>query len=103
MKKRLRKKVTLFKTDYEKGRLQATPAGHPQLATPRANPFLLVYVIFHFIVSLSANKKLCTYDIFNLMIYMQYIDDIVNLETLRVLKQSISENKISYPQKKKNS
>jgi hypothetical protein len=32
--KRLRKKVTLIKTDYEEGRLQPTPAGHPQLATP---------------------------------------------------------------------
>jgi hypothetical protein len=42
MKKDLEKKVALFKTDYEKGRLQSTPAGHPQLATPRANPFLLV-------------------------------------------------------------
>jgi hypothetical protein len=34
-KKRLRKKVALIKTDNEKGRLQPTPAGHPQLATPR--------------------------------------------------------------------
>jgi hypothetical protein len=32
----------LIMTDYEEGRLQATPADHPQLATPRANPFLLV-------------------------------------------------------------
>jgi hypothetical protein len=32
--KRLRKKVALIKTDYEKGRLQPTQAGHPQLATP---------------------------------------------------------------------
>jgi hypothetical protein len=28
--KRLRKKVALIKTDYEEGRLQATPAGHPK-------------------------------------------------------------------------
>jgi hypothetical protein len=28
------KKVALIKTDYEEGRLQPTPAGHPQLATP---------------------------------------------------------------------
>jgi hypothetical protein len=34
--------VALIKTDYEKGRLQPTPAGHPKLATPRANHFLLV-------------------------------------------------------------
>jgi hypothetical protein len=34
--------VALFKTDYEEGRLQPTPAGHPQLATPGANYFLLV-------------------------------------------------------------
>jgi hypothetical protein len=32
----------LFKTDYEEGRLQPTPGGHPQLAIPRANSFLLV-------------------------------------------------------------
>jgi hypothetical protein len=32
--------MALFKTDYEEGRLQPTPAGHPQLAIPRANsPF----------------------------------------------------------------
>jgi hypothetical protein len=35
--------MALFKTDYEEGRLQPTPVGHPQLATPRANHFLLVY------------------------------------------------------------
>jgi hypothetical protein len=28
--KRLRKKMALIKTDYEKGRLQPTPAGHPK-------------------------------------------------------------------------
>jgi hypothetical protein len=28
--KRLRKKVPLIKTDYEEGRLQPTPAGHPK-------------------------------------------------------------------------
>jgi hypothetical protein len=33
----------LFKTDYEEGRLQPTPAGHPQLANPGANYFLLVH------------------------------------------------------------
>jgi hypothetical protein len=32
--KRLTKKVALSKTDYEERRLQPTPAGHPQLATP---------------------------------------------------------------------
>jgi hypothetical protein len=32
--KRLQKKVALIKTHYEEGRLQLTPAGHPQLATP---------------------------------------------------------------------
>jgi hypothetical protein len=37
-----RKKMALIKTDYEEGRLQPTPAGHPQLATLRANYFLLV-------------------------------------------------------------
>jgi hypothetical protein len=31
-----------LKTDYEEGKLQPTPAGHPQLATPRSNYFLLV-------------------------------------------------------------
>jgi hypothetical protein len=40
--KRLRKKVALIIADYEKGRLQATPADHAQLATPRANYFLLI-------------------------------------------------------------
>jgi hypothetical protein len=30
MRKKLRKKVALFKTDYEEGRLQPTPAGHPR-------------------------------------------------------------------------
>jgi hypothetical protein len=35
--------VALFKTDCEEGRLQPTPAGHRQLATPRANYFLLVW------------------------------------------------------------
>jgi hypothetical protein len=34
----------LIKTDYEEGRLQPTLAGYPQLATPRANPFLLVFL-----------------------------------------------------------
>jgi hypothetical protein len=34
--------VALIKTDHEEGRLQPTPAGHPKLATPRANHFLLV-------------------------------------------------------------
>jgi hypothetical protein len=29
------KKVALIKTDYEERRLQPTPAGHPQLATPQ--------------------------------------------------------------------
>jgi hypothetical protein len=32
--KRLMKKVTLVKIDYEEGRLQLTQAGHRQLATP---------------------------------------------------------------------
>jgi hypothetical protein len=41
--KRLKKKVALIKTDYEKGRLQPTPASHPQLAPPRVNYFLLVF------------------------------------------------------------
>jgi hypothetical protein len=36
--KRLIKKVALIKTDYEEERLQATPAGHPQLATPSWPP-----------------------------------------------------------------
>ena len=39
MKKDLEKKVALIIIDYEEGRLQPTPAGHPQLATLRANPF----------------------------------------------------------------
>jgi hypothetical protein len=30
-------KVALIKTNYEEGRLQTTPAGHPLLATPRVN------------------------------------------------------------------
>jgi hypothetical protein len=29
-KKRLRKKVALFKTDNEEGKMQPTPAGHPK-------------------------------------------------------------------------
>ena len=37
--KRLRKIVALIKTDYEEGRLQPTPAGHPQ-----GELFLLVWV-----------------------------------------------------------
>jgi hypothetical protein len=45
--KRLRKKVALIMTDYEEGRLQPTPAGHAQLAAPRANYFLLVSLGFH--------------------------------------------------------
>jgi hypothetical protein len=32
--KRLRKKVILIKTDYEEGRQQPTPAGHPTLPLP---------------------------------------------------------------------
>ena len=36
--------MALFKTDYEKGILQPTTAGQPQLATPRANYFLLVSI-----------------------------------------------------------
>jgi hypothetical protein len=43
-KKRLRKKVALIMTDYEEGRLQPTPAGQAQMATPRANYFLLVEI-----------------------------------------------------------
>jgi hypothetical protein len=50
--KRLRKKVALIKTDYEERKMQPTPAGHPQLATPRANHFLLVCL--HFV---NKNKK----------------------------------------------
>jgi hypothetical protein len=42
------KKMTLIKTDYEEGRLQPTLAGHPQLATPRANYFLLVMQMISF-------------------------------------------------------
>jgi hypothetical protein len=67
--KRLRKKVALIKTDYEEKRLQPTPAGHPQLATPRANYFLLVveyvivpctilssfFVLFKFIIGINQN------------------------------------------------
>jgi hypothetical protein len=34
IEKRLRKKVALIKTDYEKERLLPTQAGHSQLATP---------------------------------------------------------------------
>jgi hypothetical protein len=37
MKKDL-KRVSLIMTDYEEGRLQPTPAGHPQLATPSWPP-----------------------------------------------------------------
>jgi hypothetical protein len=37
--------MALIKTDYEEGRLQPTPAGHPQLATARLNYFLLVYIV----------------------------------------------------------
>jgi hypothetical protein len=39
--------VALFKTDYEEGRLQPTPGGHPQLAIPRANsPFYWLVTAF---------------------------------------------------------
>jgi hypothetical protein len=38
--------MALFKTDYEEGRLQPTPAGHPQLATPKENYFPLVQILF---------------------------------------------------------
>jgi hypothetical protein len=57
MKKRLRTKMALIKTDYEEGSwpppashpLLATPswspqAGHPKLGTPRANYFILVEI-----------------------------------------------------------
>jgi hypothetical protein len=40
-----------IRTDYEEGRLQLTPAGHPQLATLKANNFLLV--------TLSKISKIC--------------------------------------------
>jgi hypothetical protein len=39
-------KMALIKTDYEEGRLQPSPAGHPQLATLRANHFLLVLFLY---------------------------------------------------------
>jgi hypothetical protein len=32
--KKDRKRVALIKTDYEEGRLQPIPGGHPQLVTP---------------------------------------------------------------------
>jgi hypothetical protein len=38
----MKKDLEKSSLDYEEGRLQPTPAGHPQLATLRANPFLLV-------------------------------------------------------------
>jgi hypothetical protein len=52
--------VALFKTDYEEGRLQPTPAGHPQLANPGANYFLLVdfCVCLHFV---NINDDLFTF------------------------------------------
>jgi hypothetical protein len=60
--KRLIKKMALIKTDYEKGRLQPTPAGHPQLATPRANYFLLVYKSFqNYFIFLILGLKFGTY------------------------------------------
>jgi hypothetical protein len=34
LQKKTYKKVALIKTNYEEGRLQPTPAGYPQLATP---------------------------------------------------------------------
>jgi hypothetical protein len=47
------KKVALIKTDYEEGRLQPTPAGHPQLATPRATTFYW----FHYAIESFFLKK----------------------------------------------
>ena len=38
VEKRLRKKMALFKTNYEEGRLQPTPAGHP-----KGEPFSTVF------------------------------------------------------------
>jgi hypothetical protein len=46
LKKKLEKKMALIRIDYKEGRLQPTPAGHPQPATPRANYFLLVEIKF---------------------------------------------------------
>jgi hypothetical protein len=40
--------MALIKTDYEDVRLQPTRAGHPLLATPRANYFLLVHTMGEF-------------------------------------------------------
>jgi hypothetical protein len=48
MKKDFKK---VIKTDYEEGRLQPTPAGHPQPATPRASYFLLVIPLYYRVFS----------------------------------------------------
>jgi hypothetical protein len=43
--------MALIKTDYEEGRLQPTPAGQPQLATPH-------FLSFHDILKKKFRKKL---------------------------------------------
>ena len=57
--KRLGKKVTLIKTDYEEGKLQLTPAGHPQLATPRANYSLLVTCFYSSLMYILLSRVNC--------------------------------------------
>jgi hypothetical protein len=50
----------LIKTDYEEVKLQPAPAGHPQLATPRANYFLLV-LFFISMQPMSIEKEVFPY------------------------------------------
>jgi hypothetical protein len=54
--KRLRKKVALIMTDYEEQ--QPTPAGYAQLATPRANYFLLVLTLLICLLFVTIEKFL---------------------------------------------
>jgi hypothetical protein len=46
----------LIKKDYDEGRLQPTPASHPQLATPRVNYFLLVVHCYSQIIGCDCPK-----------------------------------------------
>jgi hypothetical protein len=52
MKKKLRKKVALIKTDYEEGRLQATPAGHPK-GEPLSTGWISLLYIYVSMLNLS--------------------------------------------------
>jgi hypothetical protein len=65
MKKDLEKKCPWLRQTHKEGRLQPTPAGHPQLAIPRANHFLLVLHAFPRIYGNSVTNMISDFLLFS--------------------------------------